>query len=102
MSAGRLENCRRDVIVLVEQPSQPVDVVLLSQQYVAGNARQYAGSRAAVEMIGKARSHVIVPTVEMMLEPDDLGLAAEGAGEPHRHQGRLGAGRGKPHALGRR
>src|SRR5271170_4794063 len=48
-----------------------------------------------------ARRHVIVPAVEVMLEADQLRLAGKGAGEPHRHQGRLSARGGETHALRR-
>ena len=91
MGAGRLDDRCRDIFILVEQPGEPLGVVLFRQQQTAGNTRQDAGCRAAVEMARITRGHMIVPAVEVMLEADQLRLAGEGAGEPHRHQGRLGA-----------
>ena len=40
--------------------------------------------------------------MEVALEPQQRLLAGEGAREPHRHQRRLGAGRGEADTLGRR
>ena len=56
--------------------------LLLGQQKATGHAGQHTGCRAAVEVARIARSHVIVPAMEVMLEADQLGLSGECAGEP--------------------
>ena len=103
IGAGRLDDRGGDLaVVLLQQPRQHRLVVLVAQQHVAGHRIEHAGRRGAVEMARMAGGHVVVPAVEMIVEADDLGLAAEGAGEPHRHQRRLGAGAGEAHPLGGR
>ena len=103
IGAGRLDDRGGDLaLVLFQQPRQRRFVVLVAQQHVAGDRIEHAGRRRAVEMICVARRHVVVPAVEMIIEADQLRLAGEGAREPHRHQRRLGAGRGEAHPLGGR
>ena len=53
-------------------------------------------------MVRVAAGHMVVPAVEMPLEPHQRVLAGEGARQPHRHQRRLGAGGGEAHPLDRR
>ena len=101
MRPGRLQDRRGNIVMALQEPRQPLGVVLLGQEHAAGNAWQDAGRRRAVEMARIARGHVVVPAVEMVLEADDLVLAGKGAGEAQRHQRRLGARRGEPHPLGR-
>ena len=69
---------------------------------LAATSASTPGGRRAVEMALVARGHVVVPAVEVGLEADDLAPAGERAREPHRHQRRLGAGRGEAHPLGAR
>ena len=101
-AAGRLDQRGRDVAVGGERGAQRVGVARLEQQRVGGDLGEHARRRRAVEMARVARGHVVVPAVEVRLEADDLAPAGERAGEPHRHQRRLGAGRGEAHALGAR
>ena len=77
IGAGRLDDRGGDLArVLFEQAGQRRLVVLVAQQYVAGDGIEHAGGRGAVEMARMARRHVVVPAVEMVVEADQLGLAA--------------------------
>ena len=78
------------------------DVAGVHQDRLLRHARQHARRRRAVEVVGVAAGHLVVPAMEVALEPQQRLLAGEGARQPHRHQRRLGAGRGEAEALGRR
>ena len=101
-AAGRLDDRRGDLAVGGQNRPQAVDVVGVGQHHLLGHARQHAHGRSTVEMRLVAGRHVIVPAVEMRPDAQDPAPAGEAAGKPHRHQRRLGAGRGEADALGTR
>jgi hypothetical protein len=101
IGAGRLDYRGGDIPMLLQKACQRRLVVLIAQQHVPSDGIKHPGRRRAIEMIGVARGHMVVPAVEMVVEADQLRLAGKGAGKAHRHQGGLGPGGGEPHPLGR-
>ena len=97
---GRLQDDGGDILVVVEDPRDPGDIVWIAQQHVVGHAIDHAAGGGAIEMVGVPAGHVVVPAVEMAAEPHQFRPARVGPRQPQRHQCGLGSGRGEAHPFG--
>jgi hypothetical protein len=88
--AGRLQDHRRDLVLLEELPDA-VRIIGVGQEHARRQGLDDAGARRPVEAVGVAERHMVVPAVEMAAEPDDLRAPREGPGEAERHHGRFRA-----------
>lgn len=78
------------------------DVASGCQNHVLGDALDNAGTGRSVEVVFDTEGDVVLPTVKMAAQADQLVASGIGTGKPNGHQIGFGAGRSEAQALGRR
>ena len=96
----------RDIVALRQCLGQRLDIVERQHQRMLDHLGQHAQRERILlaDLVGRAdhiHQHRVVPAVVGALELDDRIAAGDGARQPQRGIGRLGAGVGQQHPLGR-